>query len=109
MKSPISNPVTLGSPETSETIIKVSLAALVTVTPVLCTACGNLEVASCNLFCTCICATSGLVPALKFKVMLVLPAELLEADMYSRLSRPFSCCSITCVTESSSVLADAPA
>ena len=49
-----------------------------------------------------------LVPGLKVSDSRATPEELLVDCMYSRLSSPLSCCSITCVTESSTVLAEAP-
>ncbi|MCY1218164.1 hypothetical protein D3C72_1456820 [compost metagenome] len=64
--------------------------------------------ACCSLFCTCIWATSMLVPALKVSDRRATPDELLVDCMYSRLSSPFICCSMTWVTESSTVLAEAP-
>ncbi len=81
---------------------------LVTCTPCCCTSCGSSGVASCSLFCTCTWAMSGLVPGAKVIAIWALPAESLVEVMYSRLSMPFICCSITWVTESSTTFADAP-
>ena len=64
--------------------------------------------ACCTLFCTCICAVSGSVPATKLSVLLALPEALLDVSMDSRPSMPFRFCSMICVTESSMVLAVAP-
>ena len=81
---------------------------LVTVTPSFCTDSGRLDWASCSLFCTCICATSGSVPEAKVSSISELPSDELLDDMYSRLSMPVMACSITWVTEFSVVSAEAP-
>ena len=47
-------------------------------------------------------------PGAKVIAIWALPAESLVEVMYSRLSMPFICCSITWVTESSTTFADAP-
>ena len=49
-----------------------------------------------------------LAPGAKVSVVRERPAESLVEPMYSRLSMPLSCCSITWVTELSTVSADAP-
>src|ERR1700722_3072831 len=51
---------------------------------------------------------SGLVPAAKVSVMVAVPESSLVDERYSKWSRPLICCSITCVTVFSTVLADAP-
>src|SRR5690606_38465221 len=51
---------------------------------------------------------SGLVPGAKVRLMVTLPELLLCDDIYSRPSRPVMFCSITWVTLSSRILADAP-
>ena len=99
--------VTDASSETRVTIMRKSVPLLVTVTPMDCTAWGNRLRACCTLFCTCIWATSALVPATKLRPTLAEPA-LEVADMLSKPSRPFICCSMTWVTESSMVWALAP-
>ncbi len=49
-----------------------------------------------------------LAPGAKVSVVRERPAESLVDCMYSRLSRPLSCCSMTWVTEFSTVSAEAP-
>src|SRR6201986_5604258 len=51
---------------------------------------------------------SGLVPAANVSVMVAVPESSEVDDRYSKWSRPVICCSITCVTVFSTVLADAP-
>src|SRR5690606_16675975 len=51
---------------------------------------------------------SGSTPASKVMVMAMRPAESLVDDMYAMPSIPFICCSITWVTVSCTVWADAP-
>ena len=51
---------------------------------------------------------SALVPGANVAWMPTLPSELLLEEKYSRWSRPLSCCSITWVTEFSTVWAEAP-
>ena len=64
--------------------------------------------ADCSLFCTCTWATSMLVPGLKVKVVRERPDWSLTESMYSRLSMPLSCCSMSWLTEFSTVSAEAP-
>lgn len=104
----MSTDVTVGSSETRETTRRLSSPDLVTVTPWFCTACGKRDIACCTLFCTCISATSEFVPAVKLSVTRARPLEVLFDDIDSRWSSPFICCSMTCVTESSTVFAEAP-
>ena len=100
--------VTAGSSLFSVTTISRSVPALVTRTPCACTACGSREMACCTLFCTCICAVSGSVPATKLSWLLAVPEALLDDSIDSSPSMPFRFCSMICVTESSMVLAEAP-
>ncbi|KGD55014.1 hypothetical protein DP49_6591 [Burkholderia pseudomallei] len=51
---------------------------------------------------------SGFVPGANVIVIVALPESSLVDDMYRKLSRPLICCSITCVTVSSTVFAEAP-
>ncbi len=99
---------TVGSSEVKVRIIRKSVPDFVTVTPWSCTDSGSCVSASCTLFCTCICATSASVPAAKLSDTRERPAEVDSDDMLCRPSRPCMRCSITCVTESSTVCADAP-
>src|ERR1700730_11604986 len=85
------------------------LLDLVTRMPVCCTCAGSNGVASCNLFCTCTCAMSGLVPAAKVSVVVAWPESSALDERYSRWSSPLICCSITCTTVFSTVSAEAPA
>jgi hypothetical protein len=80
----------------------------VTERPVLWTICGNCETTSCSLFCTCICATSAFACCVNVRRISTSPVALDVADMYCRLSRPVMPCSITRVTEFSTVCASAP-
>ncbi len=48
------------------------------------------------------------VPAVKLSVTRARPLDVLFDDIDCRRSSPFICCSMTCVTESSTVFADAP-
>jgi hypothetical protein len=96
------------SAETNPTTIRKSLVDLFTRTPWSCTACGSSGSASCSLFCVCTWAMSTLVPAWKVSVTVAAPVESDDDDMYSRPSSPVIFCSITWVTESSTVFADAP-
>ncbi len=98
----------LPSSDTKASTSRKLLLDFVTFRPSCCTTCGRSGVASGSLFCTCTCAMSGLVPAAKVSVMVAVPESSLVDDMYRRLSRPLICCSITCVTVSSTVFADAP-
>src|SRR5579864_9419981 len=98
----------LPSSDTNAITSKKLLLDFVTLVPNCCTACGNSGVASCSLFCTCTCAMSGLVPAANVSVMVAVPESSEVDDRYSKWSRPLICCSITCVTVSSTVFADAP-
>ncbi|CAB3774378.1 hypothetical protein LMG30113_07574 [Burkholderia paludis] len=84
------------------------LLDFVTDRPNCCTTCGRTGVASDSLFCTWTCAMSALVPGAKVSVIVALPESSLVDDMYRKLSRPLICCSITCVTVSSTVFAEAP-
>ncbi len=54
---------------------------LTTVMPCCWTVWGRLGMASCSLFCTCTCAMSGSVPALKKSVTVDCPLALLLDDM----------------------------
>ena len=98
----------LPSSDVSDTTISKSVPAFVTETPWLCTACGSCDMACCSLFCTCIWATSAFVPASNCSRTLAVPAELLVDAIETSRSMPLRRCSITWVTESSMVLADAP-
>ncbi len=98
----------LPSEETKPATIRKFLVALVTRMPCCCTSCGSSGWATASLFCTCTWAVSGLVPWRKVSVMATLPSELLSEEMYSRLSMPFICCSITWTTVSCTVCAEAP-
>src|SRR5262245_18865364 len=98
----------LPSSELNANHISQLLLDFVTCMPSCCTTCGRFGVASDSLFCTCTCATSGLVPGAKVSVIVALPESSLVDDMYRKLSRPLICCSITCVTVSSTVFAEAP-
>jgi len=51
---------------------------------------------------------SGLVPGANVSVIVACPESSLVEEKYSRWSSPLICCSMTCVTVSSTVLADAP-
>ncbi len=51
-----------------------------TVMPVDCTVCGSCAVTSCSLFCTCICATSGLALLVKVTEIEAWPVEV-EVDV----------------------------
>ncbi len=82
--------------------------AFATTTPSCVTAAGSRGEASVTLFCTCTWAMSGLVPVAKLSVMLDWPLALEFELKYNRLSMPVSCCSITCVTVDSMVVALAP-
>jgi hypothetical protein len=57
------------------------LTALVTCTPLACTSWGSSDMASCSLFWTWTWAMSGLVPALKVRVMVAWPEDSLVEDM----------------------------
>ena len=96
------------SEDTNAYIWRKLSATLVTVSPCRVTSSGREEVASWSLFCTCICATSGLVSGSKVRRMDTCPALSLVELMYIRPSMPLSFCSMTCVTVSSSVCAEAP-
>ena len=71
----------LPSSEYSDTSSSRSVPALVTETPCAWTACGSCDIACCSLFCTCIWATSGSVPASKVSSTRAVPDELLVAAM----------------------------
>jgi hypothetical protein len=90
------------------TIMRKPLRDLVTLSPWRCTACGSEGNASCSLFCTCTCAMSGFDSAVEGQRDGRTAARLAAREMYSRPSRPFMFCSMICVTESSTTLADAP-
>ena len=51
---------------------------------------------------------SGSVPAIKLKSILAEPDALLLEAMYCKPSKPVIFCSMICVTESSTIFADAP-
>ena len=68
------------SVESAMNIMKFRVA-FATTTPCCCTVCGRLGVASWTLFWTCTCATSGLVPGLKYSVMIAVPFASLADDM----------------------------
>jgi hypothetical protein len=57
------------------------LTALVTCTPWACTSCGSRAMANCSLFWTWTWAMSGLVPALKVRVISAWPEDWLVEDM----------------------------
>ncbi len=107
-KSEMSVRSMLLSSETKPTTIKKLLFAFVTLTPCCCTICGRSGVASCSLFCTCTCAMSGSTSLSNVSVMPTPPFALLDEDIYKRPSRPFMFCSMICVTDSSTVCAEAP-
>ena len=62
------------SVETKPTTIRKLLVDLATRMPCCCTVCGSRGTASCTLFCTCTCATSGLEPWAKVSWMVALPS-----------------------------------
>ena len=97
-----------GSSEKRPTTIMKLRADFATVRPCCCTSWGSSAVAVCSLFWTWTWAMSISVPALKVRVIVAAPELSLVDDMYSRPSRPFIFCSMTWVTLSSTVLADAP-
>ncbi|CAM3311890.1 hypothetical protein BUGL105410_29305 [Burkholderia gladioli] len=107
-KSSRSAESSLPSVEAKPTTIRKLAEDLVTVRPEVCTMVGNCEVTSCSLFCTCICATSGSARLVKVRRISTSPVDSDEADMYCRLSTPVMPCSITRVTEFSTVRASAP-
>ncbi|MNI26412.1 hypothetical protein D3C81_590550 [compost metagenome] len=92
----------------SETTINESPCDLATVTPCCCTSCGRRLMAWLTLFCTCTWAISGLALWSKVTVIRACPEDELVEEKYSRWSMPLICCSITWVTLSSTVCADAP-
>ncbi len=96
------------SEETKAYIWRKLSATLVTVTPCRVTSSGREDMASWSLFCTCICATSGLVSGSKVRRMETCPAASLVEWMYKSPSMPLSFCSMIWVTVSSSVSAEAP-
>ncbi len=98
----------LPSWETKARISRKLLLDLVTAMPACCTAWGSSGVASCSLFSTCTWAMFGSVPAANVRFVMAVPVSSLVEDRYSRLSRPFICCSITWTTVFSTVLAEAP-
>ena len=69
------------SSDTKPTTMMKLRTDLVTVTPCCCTSCGSCDSASCSLFCTCTCAMSGSVPALKVSVICAWPVESLVEVM----------------------------
>ena len=72
--------VSLPSVETKPTTIRNPVEDFVTETPLFCTVCGNVEVTSCSLFCTCICAVSGFAALVKVSVICEEPVEV-EVDV----------------------------
>ncbi len=82
--------------------------ALSTRTPCCVTAAGRRGVARASRFCTSTCASSGLVPGSKLSVMLPVPLAWLTDSMYISPGEPFISRSMTLMTLSSSVCADAP-
>src|SRR5699024_11380033 len=95
------------SAEVNATTIRKESEDLVTLTPSCCTCWGSSGMARSSLFCTCTWAISGSVPGAKVSTVDAEPEESLLDVIYSRLSKPFICCSINCVTEYSTVCADA--
>src|SRR5471032_821332 len=104
----MSNLVMLLSSETKPATIRKSLVDLLTRKPVCCTSAGRREVATCSLFCTWTWAMSGSVPGAKVMVVVDWPVSSLIDDIYSRLSMPLICCSITWITVFCMVSAEAP-
>ncbi len=104
----MSNLFMLLSVETKPTTIRKELVDLVTCTPLCCTGAGSSGVANCSLFCTCTWAIFGSVPVAKVSEVVDTPVSSVVDDMYSRLSIPLICCSITCTTVFCMVSADAP-
>jgi len=100
--------VILPSCDTKPTTSKKLDDDLATTTPCRCTSSGNNGVAVASLFCTCTCAISGLVSASKVRVNVAEPLDSEVDDIYNKPSKPFIFCSITWVTESSKVRAEAP-
>lgn len=81
---------------------------LATVTPCRVTTSGSSGSTSWSRFCTCTCAMSGSVPLAKVSVIEACPLDVLVAAIVSRFSSPVMVCSITVVTEFSTVSALAP-
>nr|WP_276602872.1 hypothetical protein [Nannocystis pusilla] len=98
----------LPSIDTKPAISRKLLADLTTRTPWRWTSCGSCGIASCSLFCTCTWAMSGSVPGSKVRVSWAEPVASLDDDTKRSPSRPTMRCSMTCVTVSSSVLAEPP-
>ena len=96
------------SRDTKPTTIRKPSDDFVTLRPVVCTICGSCDVTSCSLFCVCICATSALASLVKVSVTVAMPDDVEVDVMWSRLSMPVRPCSMTLVTEFSTVCASAP-
>ncbi len=107
IQSPMSAFDRLSSSVYSATCIRGVPDALTTRTPWLCTSCGRRLIAVWVWFCTWTWAKLGSVPASKTRTTWADPLDEVEV-MYFRWSSPVMFCSMTWVTESSTVLAEAP-